>query len=79
MKKVKKQLNLNLIHTTTEISDFKGVIHTYVVETRELIDLGTLECFVEVDEPETLSEFRNKHGISKDGLTEWLNKNYKSK
>tara|TARA_R110000744_G_scaffold264014_3_gene378278 strand:+ start:111 stop:353 length:243 start_codon:yes stop_codon:yes gene_type:complete len=35
-----------------------------------------LILFKEVQVAETLKEFRELHGLTKEGLVEWLNKNY---
>jgi hypothetical protein len=83
MKTVKKQVQLNLESVSMEQRDqcswgrpesrftyeFTGYGH--------LPNIETLEFFVEVEEPETLAEFRQQKELTKTGLVEWLNKNYK--
>jgi len=82
MKTVKKQVQLNLEQVSMERNEcsfgrpesrftyeFTGYGHVPNIET--------LEFFVEVEEPETLKEFRQQKGITKTELVEWLNKNYK--
>ena len=80
MKTVKKKVRLNLDNIQAErrgcgISDITE--YTYTFTTHEYIpNHGTLEHFVEVEEPETMKEFLSNEEISKKELVEWLNKNY---
>lgn len=50
----------------------------YEFTTREPFDFKSLECTIEIDVPETLTEFREVNNLSKDDLIQWLNKNYKT-
>ena len=82
MKKEKKKIELNLEQVSMDRMSFgcheiAPAKYTYEFTTYEPVAIETLECFVEVDVPETLSEFREMNNLSKEELTEWLNKNYK--
>jgi len=82
MRKEKKKVELNFEQVSMDRMSYgchqiAPAKYTYEFTTYEPVDIETLECFVEVDVPETLSEFRQIHGLSKEELTEWLNKNYK--
>lgn len=81
MKKGKKKVDLHWEHTTLDHDFFLPHIiqeYTYVFKSNENIDVRNLECFIEIDVPETISEFREMHNLSKGDLIEWLNENYKN-
>lgn len=80
MRKERKLVDMRLEQVSVERMEhfgFAPMTYTYEFKTHEPIDTETLECFVEVDVPETLAEFRQMNNLSKEELTEWLNKNYK--
>ena len=83
MRKEKRQVELHLSEMSSEtiVCDSYGETVrnecTYVFKGDNFIDVDTLKHFVEVDVPETISEFRKMHDLSKDELLEWLKENYK--
>ncbi|MCP5063616.1 MAG: hypothetical protein GY936_14310 [Ignavibacteriae bacterium] len=76
MKKGKKKVIANIQDFSVDISSFGSPVFTYTFTTRKEISTETLECYVEIDVPETLAEFRDLHEYSKEDLLEWLNENY---
>lgn len=82
MKKVKKKVYLNpadmeIIRVGCGPEESQVYEYRYTFTTHSQIpNMETLEHFVEVEEPETLAEFRQQAGITKYDLVEWLNKNY---
>jgi hypothetical protein len=82
MKKVKKKVELNLQLEEVNIENYgcgnfdNTMKYKYSV-TDEFVDLETLECFVEVEELETLKEWLDKNKMPKKVLLDWLIKNYK--
>jgi hypothetical protein len=83
MKKVKKKIELNLQLEELSIDNYmcgdrsQNVTYKYSVNPNEFVDLETLECFVEIEEPETLKEWLDKNKMPKKALLDWLIKNYK--
>ena len=84
MKKVNKEVkvSLNSVSVTCGRNNHFGSPinnrYEYEMESTQLLDTETLKCFIEVDEAETLKEFRKLKGINKDELLQWLNKNFKN-
>ena len=82
MKTVKKKFELEHNSTEIELNNcmFGGSTKRYIYtfSSSELLpNIETMECFVEVEEPETLKEFLEENNIPKKELVQWLNKNYK--
>jgi len=83
MKTVKKQVSLKLEELEMNREgcgsmNYEGSVeYKYTFTTYQQIpNIETLQHFVEVQEPETVKEFREENNLSKDELTKWLNKNY---
>ncbi len=76
MKKKREKVAINIKAVSTDIRSFGVPVFTYTFTTRRELDTKTLECFIEVDVPEKIAEFRQRHGFSKEGLVDWLNNNY---
>ena len=82
MKKVKKEVSISLDSVSMERIDScfgnESSRYTYEMSSRTHVpNIETLEFFVEVEEAETLKEFRELKNITKVELIDWLNKNYK--
>ena len=83
MKKVKKQIHLRLdkVNLNQNGGCYLGRPenrYTYEFSGHGYIEnIDTLEAFVEVEEPETIAEFREQKDLTKTELVDWLNKNYK--
>ena len=84
MKTVKKKIELDIESTemmggcSSWLSDSVGSRFRHTFISNGIIpNLETIECFVEVEEPETIKEFLQEKQLSKTELIEWLNKNYK--
>jgi len=82
MKKGKKEVLLAFRDVTVDaiMSDCSTAaerICTYTFTCDELIDVDFLRHFVEIDVPETISEFREIHDLSKEQLLDWLKEHYK--
>jgi len=81
MKKEKKKVDLSLQQVDCErrnpvFGDMR-FDYTYTFVGHEGLNPEAFEIFTEIEVPETLVEFREMHGLSKDELVDWLNKNYK--
>lgn len=82
MKTVKKKLDCSVESVSMEKMEClwggDRPVYTYTIKTNSYIpNIETLELFVDVEEPETLAEFREQKDITKVELVDWLNKNYK--
>jgi hypothetical protein len=83
MKIVKKKLHISLENTTiTATYDpmLDKQIYKYnvtLLSDKCYININSIECFIESEEPETFKEFKDKNNINSKNLVSWLNKNYK--
>ena len=78
MKKVKKKIELKLDRVDVKCGYFDNFNeYTYIFKSRENINITPeTEIYLEIDEPETLTEFLSKSGIKEKKLVKWLNDNY---
>ena len=54
-----------------------GIRYGYRIQSKEKINTFKAKLVYEYDEPETIGEFIDMHGLPKKELLKWLNKNYK--
>ena len=83
MKEIERRKKVKVIETGVEYNTSLGCCYKYITTTLESDDLLTSDGYVEVivkeSVPETLTEFRETHGLSKLQLLDWLNDYYQYK
>lgn len=78
MKKTKKEVKLTLIGVECYYNELSTYRYAYTFGSNEFFTSeDNLQHFIEVNEPETIKEFCEKHNMPKKEVIEWLNKNYK--